>query len=96
MLMGKSIKGFPRKKEEVMEVNEAIEYLNEIMEEQFDEFGYHEIATEGVRDLLKTLVAENKAYKGMWNDLYEVASKFNFFPMMEMDKIENKYLGGLK
>ena len=82
-----------------MEVNEAIEYLNEIMEEQFDEFGYHEIATEGVRDLLKTLVAENKAYKGMWKMLNGIANKetdtsFESELFRTIEIIENHYLGG--
>ena len=94
-----------------MEVNEAIEYLNEIMEEQFDEFGYHEIATEGVRDLLKILVAENKAYKGMWKTLKKIVSDLGHYDLsvdcyheeyghtsigVNMDNLEQKYLGGSK
>jgi hypothetical protein len=85
-----------------MEVKEAIEYLEELMEEQFDEFGYHEIATEGVRDLLKTLEAENKAYRGMWGelkiDILRVKSDYwetTFEDVLNNIKVyETKYLGG--
>jgi hypothetical protein len=81
-----------------MDTKEAIEYLEELMEEQFDEFGYHEIATEGVRDLLKSLEAENKAlkpYKKMWTNLAK-KHKTDWVGHFEIEELENKYLGGKK
>ena len=35
------------------------------------------------------LIEEGKTYKKMWEELYEIASEFNFFPLM--DKIKQKY-----
>ena len=32
---------------------------------------------------------ENKKYKQMWEELYEISSEFNFFPLM--DGIKQKY-----
>jgi len=74
------------------------------MEEQFDEFGYHEIATEGVRDLLKSLDSKNKAYEEMWKYLkmdYGDCGLYYFRDVAEnlgvvMNEYENKYLGGEK
>ena len=35
------------------------------------------------------LLRKLEAYRQMWEELYEIASEFNFFPMM--DKIKQKY-----
>ena len=36
-----------------------------------------------------TLLQQGEKYKKMWEELYEVASEFNFFPLM--DKLKQKY-----
>ena len=41
-----------------------------------------------------TLLQQGEVYKKMWEELYEIASEFNFFPMM--DKIKQKYLKEVK
>ena len=38
-----------------MKIKDAIEYCEELMEEQFEEFGYHETALECIIELLKEL-----------------------------------------
>ena len=53
--------------------------------------GYEVAYTKAVLEKDK-LKKELEAYKGMWEELYEVASEFNFFPLM--DKIREEYLGG--
>ena len=36
-----------------------------------------------------TLLQQGEKYKKMWEELYEVASEFNFFPLM--DKLKQKH-----
>ena len=43
---------------------------------------------DGIIELLER-GEENKKYKKIWEELYEIASEFNFFPLM--DKIKQKY-----
>lgn len=74
-----------------MDWKEAIEYCNELMEKQFDEFGDHEIALEGVRDLLK----RGKAYEEMWEYTKNHAlSGIGDDVMENMEKKYKKYLEG--
>lgn len=35
------------------------------------------------------IIKKTRKYKKMWKELYEIASEFNFFPLM--DKIKQKY-----
>ena len=41
-----------------------------------------------INDII-ALLQQGEKYKKMWEELYEVASEFNFFPLM--DKLKQRY-----
>ena len=79
-----------------MKIKEAIEYCKETMDDQIEEFGYRDIAIEGIISLLK----RGEKYEAMWQTLLE---DLDFMPNKEkllmnwedfngsMIKIQQKY-----
>jgi cell shape-determining protein MreC len=90
-----------------MEIKEAIKHLKESAKVNFDEgfYEYHDKEKEIIA-LLKSLQAENKAlkkenkaYKGMWEEVFAAADEYHdkYGCLKEsMDEIEENYLGNIK
>ena len=71
-----------------MTVKEAIERLCKVVRYEEDDMSMVELDVIEASEVI-TLLQQGEVYKKMWEELYEIASEFNFFPMM--DKIEQKY-----
>ena len=69
------------KKGDVMNTEEAIKFL-------LNRSGYACDMDDMKIDEIILLLQQGEKYKKMWEELYEVASEFNFFPLM--DKLKQK------
>jgi len=69
-----------------LKTKEAIELLENLYSISYSDSSL--ISTMQAYDI-KLLLQQGEKYKQMWEELYEVASEFNFFPLM--DRIKQKY-----
>ena len=77
-----------------MNTEEAIEFCETFKDKITDidmENGDAEMMEEYNNEISKviSLLQQGEKYRQMWLELYDIASEFNFFPLM--DKLEQKY-----